>query len=67
MSFAINWLAVLVGVVLSWLIGAGYYMALSRQWLAAIGKSRQEVPTSLEPMFRRLALYQAQPENVLPA
>lgn len=43
MSFAINWLAVLAGVVLSWLIGAGYYMALSRQWLAAIGKSRGQI------------------------
>lgn len=29
--------------------------------------SEAEVPDSLEPMFRRLALYQAQPENVLPA
>lgn len=29
--------------------------------------SEVEVPTSLEPMFRRLALYQAQPENLLPA
>lgn len=29
--------------------------------------SEAEVPDSLEPMFRRLALYQAQPENLLPA
>lgn len=43
MSFAINWLAVLAGVVVSWLIGAGYYMALSRHWLAAIGKSREQI------------------------
>lgn len=43
MSLAINWLAVLVGVVASWLVGAGYYMALGRQWLAAIGKSRDQI------------------------
>lgn len=43
MTFAINWLAVLAGVIVSWIIGAAYYMALGRQWLAAIGKSRDEI------------------------
>ncbi len=43
MSLAINWLAVIVAVVLSWAIGAGYYMLLANQWLAAIGKSREQI------------------------
>jgi hypothetical protein len=36
MTFAgINYLAVLVAAVAGWLLGAGYYMALGKQWMAA--------------------------------
>jgi hypothetical protein len=36
MTFAgINYLAVLVAGVVGWLVGAGYYMALGKQWMAA--------------------------------
>lgn len=41
--FAVNWLAVIVATVVSWALGAGWYMLLSRQWLASIGKTRDEI------------------------
>ena len=43
MTFAINWIGVIVGVVVSWIAGAVYYMVLSEQWLAAIGKTRDQI------------------------
>ena len=44
MSFAgINYLAVLIAAVAAWLIGAAYYGALAQPWLAAHGKTMDEV------------------------
>ena len=43
MTFAINWIGVIAGVVVSWIAGAVYYMVLSEQWLAAIGKTRDQI------------------------
>lgn len=43
MSFAVNWLAVIVATIVSWGIGAGWYMVLSKQWLASIGKTRDQI------------------------
>ena len=43
MSFAINWLGVIVGVVVAWGIGAGWYMAFATQWMTAIGKTRDQI------------------------
>lgn len=43
MSFAINWLAVIIGVVVAWGIGAGWYIVLARQWMAAIGKTPDQI------------------------
>jgi hypothetical protein len=44
MSFAvINWLAVIVAVVVSWALGAGWYMVFAKQWMAAIGKTREQI------------------------
>ncbi len=40
---AVNWLAVIVATVVSWALGAGWYMVLSSQWLAAIGKTRDQL------------------------
>ncbi|HHY49648.1 MAG TPA: DUF1761 domain-containing protein [Alphaproteobacteria bacterium] len=40
---AVNWLAVIVATVVSWAIGAGWYMVLANQWLAAIGKTREQM------------------------
>lgn len=43
MDVSINWLAVIAGVVVAWGIGAVWYMVLSTQWLAAIGKTRDQI------------------------
>jgi Protein of unknown function (DUF1761) len=40
MAFAgINYLAVVVAAVAAWVLGMAWYMALSKHWLAALGKS----------------------------
>lgn len=40
---SINWLAVIVATVASWALGAVWYMVLARQWLDAIGKTRDQI------------------------
>jgi len=41
--FAVNWLAVIVATIASFALGAAWYMILSKQWLAAIGKTRDQI------------------------
>lgn len=41
--FAVNWLAVIVATVASFALGAAWYMVLSKQWLASIGKTRDQI------------------------
>ena len=41
--FAVNWLAVILATVASWAFGAAWYMVLSKQWLAAIGKTPDQI------------------------
>ena len=43
MALSINWFGVIVGVVVAWGIGAVWYMVLAQQWLAAIGKTREQI------------------------
>ena len=43
MAFTFNWLGVVVGVVVAWIIGAGWYMVLAKQWMTAIGKTRDQI------------------------
>ena len=44
MTFAgINHLAVLVAAVVSWLFGAVWYSSLGKYWMAALGKTREEL------------------------
>jgi hypothetical protein len=44
MAFAgINYLAVLIATVAGFAFGAAYYMSLSRPWLAAMGKTKEEL------------------------
>ncbi|HQZ13637.1 MAG TPA: DUF1761 domain-containing protein [Devosia sp.] len=40
---AVNWIAVAVATIASFALGAVWYMALSKQWLAAIGKTRDQI------------------------
>lgn len=47
MSFAgVNYLAVFIAAILSFLFGGVWYGALSRQWLAAVGKTMEELKAS---------------------
>jgi len=40
MAFAgINYLAVIIAAVAAWIVGAAYYTALSKPWIAAHGKT----------------------------
>jgi hypothetical protein len=41
--FAVNWLAVVLATVASFAFGAGRYMLLAKQWLAAIGKKPGDI------------------------
>jgi hypothetical protein len=41
--FDVNWLAVIVATVASWGLGAVWYMVLANQWLAAIGKTKDQI------------------------
>ena len=44
MAFAgINYLAVLIAAVASWLTGAVWYMALAKPWMAAIGMTPEQM------------------------
>ncbi len=44
MVFAgINYLAIVVAAVAGFAWGAAYYMTLSKQWLAAVGKTKEEM------------------------
>ena len=38
-----NWLAILIATVAGFAFGAAYYMSLSRPWLAAIGKTKEQI------------------------
>ncbi|WP_127143088.1 DUF1761 domain-containing protein [Pelagibacterium montanilacus] len=42
-GFGINWLAVVLAMVASMALGAAWYMGLSRQWVAATGKSQGQI------------------------
>jgi hypothetical protein len=50
MVFAgMNYLAILVAAVAAFGFGAIYYMSLSSQWLAAVGKKKEELSSSMAP------------------
>lgn len=39
----VNWLAVLLAMIASMALGAAWYMGLSKQWLAATGKTTEQI------------------------
>lgn len=49
--FAVNWLAVVLATVASFAFGAAWYMALSKQWLAAIGKTKEQMSGDYTPFI----------------
>jgi hypothetical protein len=47
MAFAgINYLAVLLAAAAAWVLGAVWYMALAKPWMAAVGTSREKIDAS---------------------
>ena len=56
MAFAgINYLAVLVAAVAAWLVGAVWYMVLSKQWMTALEKTSSNVRRRRPEPWERLA------------
>ena len=39
----VNYLAIVVAAVASWLMGAGWYMAFAKPWMAALGKTEADL------------------------
>lgn len=52
MSFlAVNWIAIIVATIASFAFGAAWYMGLSRQWLEALGKTREQLSVGNTPFI----------------
>ena len=46
MTFAgVNYLAIVIAAVAAWLAGAGWYMALGKTWMAALGTTPEKMQT----------------------
>ena len=44
MTFSgVNYLAIVIAAVVAWLAGAGWYMALGRTWMAALGMTPEKM------------------------
>ena len=44
MTFAgVNYLAIVVAAIASWLVGAAWYMAFAKPWMAALGKTEADI------------------------
>jgi uncharacterized protein DUF1761 len=44
MAFAgVNYLAIVIAAVVAWLAGAGWYMALGKSWMAALGTTPEKM------------------------
>lgn len=52
MSFtAVNWLAIILAAVAAYAFGAVWYMSLSRQWLVALGKTKDQLQVGFTPFI----------------
>ncbi len=41
--FDVNWIAVILAAVASMALGMAWYMGLAKQWMAALGKTEEEI------------------------
>ncbi len=48
---AVNWLAIALATVASFAFGAVWYMSLSRQWLEALGKTKDQLQVGFTPFI----------------
>ena len=44
--FELNWIAVIIATLASMALGMAWYMALAKQWMAALGRTEEEVRQS---------------------
>ena len=49
MHFAVNWLAIIVATIAGFAVGAVWYITLGKQWMAAIGKTRDQLDAGPVP------------------
>ena len=54
--FAVNWLAVVLAAIASFAFGAVWYMSLSNRWLAALGKTREQLQVGNTPFIWSIAM-----------
>ena len=52
----VNWIAALVAGVASFAFGAAYHMTLSKPWMAAVGRTEDEVKANNNPMVFIVAI-----------
>jgi len=53
---AVNWLAILLATLAAFAFGAAWYMGLSRQWLDALGKTREQLQVGFTPFIWSFAV-----------
>jgi hypothetical protein len=49
MHFAVNWLAIIVATIAGFAVGAAWYITLGKQWMASIGKTRDQLDAGPVP------------------
>ena len=48
-----NYLAIVIAAVAAWLVGAGWYMALGKTWMAALGTTPDKMAQAKTAAGRR--------------
>ena len=56
MVFDVNWLAVIVATIAGFAVGAAWYTSLGKQWMAAIGKTREQLDAGPVPYVIGIAV-----------
>jgi len=56
MVFDVNWLAVIVATIAGFAVGAVWYTSLGKQWMAAIGKTREQLDAGPVPYVIGIAV-----------
>jgi hypothetical protein len=56
MHFAVNWLAVIAATIAGFAVGAAWYTTLGKQWMASIGKTRDQLNAGPTPYVIGIAV-----------
>ena len=46
---SVNWIAIVVAMIASMALGFGWYMLLAKQWMGALGKTREQIVSEGNP------------------